>query len=556
MRPKDRMGILSLLAAGLVLIVSGCGGATARRSKVGAPPPLDLVPGERTITIAADRSVGQCYRFWKVGNFNKPYLLLDRKSVEEYRDMAPRVVELNCVYLLGGRDEEHNRWFLGVGEDGKIRTDFTGMIAQLNGALKTGYIPRIVLDNVPYNMSDPPQQSFYGNTAPPKDERIWHQYVQAAVQAMVEAFGPERVGTWWFRVGTEPDLKPGHWAGTREQYLAHYDYTVDAVTQVLPQAKIGPGNILNPARRRSGRRGREKWGLDIIDHIATGTNACTGRKGTRMTVFSCSWYTRVGRPVSLFDKAIGAIRERLNRYPQFADVIVEVGEFAVLGDENRRRLYAGDTTEWSASFYAALADRVYAIDVKQLYEWDHATYGVFHPRGRVIDMLTRMVGGRRLAVSVQKQTESAANCGAIACRRDENLFVLLYNHRPHRRAKVTEKVHLVIQDPRMTAGDAWRLSEWTIDKDWGVWAYAFKADCEAAGVKPLPKAGLYEGSVERLYGQPGIEVFRRNADRYARLAVVPKTIDNLSVSVGDRQLTLDLELSGPSVRLIRLSQEQ
>ena len=525
-------------------------GAPAPAARAEAPAAPDLVPGERTITVDADRAVGTCYSFWAVGNFNKPYLVLDAKSMKEYRNAVPLVTELNLVYFLGGRDEEHNRWFLGVGPDGKVRTDFAGMIAQLKAALDAGYTPRIVLDNVPHAMSDPPQPNFYGNTAPPKDERLWHQYVEAAVRAMVKAFGRETVSRWRFRVGTEPDLRPGHWAGTREQYFAHYDYTVDAVTRVLPEAIIGPGNILNPGSGR-GARSRGRWGLDIIDHAGAGTNACTGKTGTRMTIFSCSWYARVGRPVARFDEAMRAMRDRLGRYRQFADVPVEVGEFAVLHDERGRRLWAGDTTEWSASFYAALADRVYAQGVQQLYEWDHATGGVFHPRGRVIEMLARMAGGRRVAVTVE--AESAANCAAIACRKGDDLFVLLYNHRPRREDTVRENVHLAVQDARMKAGDAWRLSEWMIDRQHGVWAYAFEADCEAAGVKPLPRAGRYEGSPMRLYGEPGREVFRRNADKYARLAAMPMTKENVAVPVGDGGLTLDVEMPGHSVRLLQLS---
>ena len=60
-------------------------------------------------------------------------------------------------------------------------------------------------------MSDPPQENTYGNTAPAKDVRVWGKYVEGAARAMVDAFGRETVARWWFRVGTEPDLAPGHW---------------------------------------------------------------------------------------------------------------------------------------------------------------------------------------------------------------------------------------------------------------------------------------------------------------------------------------------------------
>jgi xylan 1,4-beta-xylosidase len=513
--------------------------------------PPELQPGERAIRIEADRPVGTCYPFWTVGNFNAPHRFIEPGFRESVQMECPFVREVNAVYLLGGRYEGFNEWFQGLEADGSIRVDFTGMVAQLKSVLDCGFTPRVVLDNVPFSMSDPPLMNAFGNTAPPKDERIWHQYVQAAIREMVKAFGRETVGKWSFRVGTEPDLRPGHWAGTKEQYLAHYDHTVDAVTSVLPEVEIGPGNILNPESAGYGPRMGVQWGLDIIDHAATGTNACTGGQGTRMSFFTCSWYGRVGGPVSGFDHAVEAIRSRLSRYPQFANVPVDVGEFAVLADENGRRLWAGDTTEWSASFYAALADHVYARGVRKVYEWDEATMGVLHPRGQVIGMLARMEGGQRLAVDVGGPPDGP--CGAIACGKDGRLFVLLYNHRTWRQAKVPETVHLEILDGRMKQGQTWHLSEWPVDAEHTVWAYAFDADAAAAGLTPLPRAGKYEGSPLRYYGEPGVEVFQKNIATYRKLSELPQTRRDAPLAVADGRASLELVLPGHSVRLLELS---
>lgn len=514
----------------------------------------DLEPGERTITVQGDRPIGECYPFWTVANCNKPQSFLATNHAKNIAKSQPFIRQMNLVYLLGGRYPDQNTFFQGVAPDGRIRADFSGMIAQLKSVHEGGLRPWIVLDNVPYNMSDPPQENTYGNTAPPKDERIWGQYVEAAVRAMIEAFGRTTVANWWFRVGTEPDLTPGHWAGTKEQYLAHYDHTVDAVRRVLPEAKIGPGNVLNPAGGEFATATRRQWGLDIIDHAATGTNAVTGGKGAPMDWFSFSWYGRVGQPLSVFDDAVGAIRHRLDRYPQFADLPLIVGEFAVLHDESGRRLWAGDTTEWAASFYAALANRVYAHKILEVNEWAQTTSGVPHPRTQVIAMLDQMRGGQRLAVDVK--ATSAADCGAIAVRKGNDLFALVYNHRPLRHPKVREGVHLVLCDSRMQAGTTWKLSEWRIDAKHASWAHEFTADCEAAGVRPLPTAGRYEGALQYLYGEPGIAVFRKNREKYARLAAMPKTQDDAPVTVANGQVALDFNLDGHSVRLLRLSPAQ
>ncbi len=511
--------------------------------------PPALTPGERTIDVQADRPIGPCYRFWTVANCNKPSVFLDPQYAHALRKRQPFIRQINAVYLLGGRYPDKDVWFQGVSADGRVQADFSGLVTELRNMLDADLVPWIVLDNTPYAMSNPPQENTYGNTAPPDDERVWAQYVEAAVRAMVEAFGRQRVAGWWFRVGTEPDLSPGHWAGTQEQYLAHYDHTVAAVARVLPEAKIGPGNILNPAGGEFGTTTRRQWGLDIIDHAAAGTNTVTGQSGTRMDWFSFSWYGRVGQPLSVFDSAVTAIRQRMAPYAQFRDTPLVVGEFAVLHDESGHRLWGGDTTEWGASFYAALADRVYRHRIQQVYEWSQSTMGLLHPRAQVIAQLERMADGQRVAVAVQAASE--ADCAAIACRKGDDLFVLVYNHRHQRRPKVPEKVHLVLHDARMRPGTAWQATETRIDAQHGTWAHAFAADCAAAGIKPLPGAGRYEGSLELSLGKPGVALFRKNLERYARLAVLTDEPQRVKIDAG--QCRLDFDMEGHSVRLLKFT---
>ncbi|MBN2451244.1 MAG: hypothetical protein JXR77_12695, partial [Lentisphaeria bacterium] len=492
--------------------------------------PAEMTPGDRTVTVDATREVGTCYAFWTVANCNEPHRFTD----EAYRRgcrARPFIRQVNAVYLLGGRYRDQNVWYAGLDAHGRLEVDFRGLIDQIRGMLDVGYTPWIVLDNVPYAMSDPPREHTYGNTAPPADVTVWARYVEAAVQAMVDAFGAERVASWWFRVGTEPDLNPGHWCGTREEYLRLYDHTVAAVTRVLPGATIGPGNILNPAGGQFGTRSTGNWGLDIIDHCGAGRNHATGAVSTQMDWFSSSWYGRVGQSLDAFDDAVARVRERLDRYPRFAHTPLIVGEFAVLHDERGRRLWAGDTTEWAASFYAALAARVYAHGIRHVYEWAATTAGLYHARAHVIAMLERVVGSPRLAVTVEAR--SSADAGALAFRQGESLCLLLYNHRPLRQPKVPETIHLVVRDPRLTGGSTWRLSEALLDAEHGVWTHAFEADCAEAGIEADPTAGAHEGSIGRTYGEAGVALFRRNLGTYRALAEVPTVRVDEPVTVGD-----------------------
>jgi len=74
----------------------------------------DMPADSLEFAIDGDSDVGGCSAFWRVVNWNKPYRLLDPGSIAALRGHVPFVHALNCVYLLGGRDPEHNCWFLAA----------------------------------------------------------------------------------------------------------------------------------------------------------------------------------------------------------------------------------------------------------------------------------------------------------------------------------------------------------------------------------------------------------------------------------------------------------
>ena len=515
-------------------------------------PPRELQPGQRRIVVDGDGSQGECYNFWSVSNYTSQHMFADPQYPEIAKRDKPFMQYVNCVRLLGGRHDGRNAWFQGIDANGDPICDFSGMIQYLRGIQDAGYAPRIVLDNIPTAMSEPGELAKYGNTRPAKDLKVWHEYVRRAVQAMVDAFGVQTVSSWRFRVGTEPDLNPGHWQGTKEEYLRHYDCTVDAVCSVLPDAEVGPGNILNPAHAdRVNGAGQKPWGLDIVDHCAVGTNTWTGAVGTRMCFLECSWYGAVGRSIDSLDVAIQRMRDRLGRHPQLADLPVSIAEFAILQDEHGRRLFSGDITEWGASWYAAVAERVYDLDVQQVHEWAEATAGILHPRTHVIGMLERMQGGQRLPVAVD--TVGAARAGALGCVKDGCYYILLYNHRPWRTPSIPEQIDLTLKAKRLSSADKWTVSEWGIDKDHGVFAHQLYADCEQAGIPPLPDSPIYGGNVALRFGSAVHKVLAQNRSKYAQLARPAELRRDEPLPVTDGAVRLTIEMPGHSVRLLVIS---
>ena len=600
------------------------------------PRPIpELLPGEWAIAIDADNTVGECYNFWSIDNFTSEDMFADPAMRAPTAQRHPLMKYVNCVRLVGGRSDGKNVFFLGQDENGELICDFRLLHEYLDGMIRWGYTPRLVLDNVPNALSRSTEFHTYGNTDPPKDFEVWERYVELLMRSLVERFGEDVVRSWRIRVGTEPDLYPGHWSGTREEYFRHYDHTVAAVCRVIPDADVGPGNILNPAKKSHTPSDRNQWGLDIIDHAATGVNYVTGdfdadaaindgaalndrtassdgwvgikKTGTPLRHFSCSWYGRVGESIDSFDVAIARIRERLAQYPQFASIPVEVAEFSVLTDEQGRRMHGGESTEWSASWYAAVAERVYALDVAQVHNWGavwrefqfidadavihgrtdlngrtslHRRIGVKYPRFHVMTLLEQMEGGRRLQCDVEGTSQ--ARCGAIACRKDGKLYILVFNHRPMRTPKIVESVTIEITDARMQStlidADAaihgradlngridlhrrigvnqpWTLSQWEIDADHSTFIHAFHADCEAAGMiadPTVPEFGAGGAMFDR-YGPASRELLSRNLEEYLALSRLIQTKDGVSISVDDGSLQLMTQMPGHSVRLIELT---
>lgn len=513
--------------------------------------PKALTPGHRTVTVHADDTVGECYNFWSISNTTSQYQFADPDYCKTIARTRPFTKYIQCVRLIGGRNDGKQCFFLGLDENGEPRYDFALLKTYLRGIVNCGYTPRIVLDNVPTAMSEPGEMHTYGNTKPPLDYELYHDYIENIAKVMVEEFGLETVTSWRIRVMTEPDLDPGHWEGTKEEWLRLYDTAVDAVLRVVPDADIGPGNILDPSRPHT--KLKKQWGLEIIDHAATGRNYYTGKTGTRLRYFSCSWYGRVGRSIENFDVAINKMRKRLDKYPQYRGLPIEIAEFCVLNDERGKRLWGNDASEWGGSFIASIANRAWRLNVAQIHQWSVSCAGMPTPYTHVLTMLEKMVGGQRLRV--ETKAESEADCSAVACRQGDRLLVMVYNHRAPRSPKINEGVTLNVRDKRMKKGAEWRVSEWLTDKDHGSYIRRLYEDCEKAGLEVLPQAPMFGGTPARRFG-PGVNtVLAANNVDYKQVSAMPQTRDGDVIKTGNGSVALELDMTGHSVRLLELVSE-
>ncbi|WP_240625974.1 GH39 family glycosyl hydrolase [Spirosoma pollinicola] len=113
---------------------------------------------------------------------------------------------------------------------------------------------------------------YTGWAYPPKDYKKWSELVYQWVKHSVARYGQKEVESWYWELWNEPNI--GYWKGTVDEYIKLYDYTADAVKRALPTAKMGGPEVTGPGSESSARFFRA-----FMDHIASGTNAATGKKG-------------------------------------------------------------------------------------------------------------------------------------------------------------------------------------------------------------------------------------------------------------------------------------
>jgi xylan 1,4-beta-xylosidase len=503
------------------------------------------------ITVEADNVKGEIYNLWDVRVINAPerwgkkgYAQSVRKSSSE------RIKYIMNVRSLGGKHNNECEWYKGIDKKGNIICDFEPFIDYMKEQLSVDFTPRIVLDNVPNAMNEAPKY-LYGNCSPPDDYDIWFQYIQQFVQTLVNEFGMEEVSKWQFRVGTEPDLYPKHWAGTRDEFFKHYDYTVAAVESVIEDPIIGPGNMLMYNGTQNTKGGR--WGFDMLKHCAEGTNYYTGKTGTQIDYFSQSVYAWAPKPFA-YEENMQRYKVELAKYPELKDIGYEIHEYGELMEALSRGDALGQT-EWFAGLYAHTVDVSYNYGCNKVFNWGGV--GGDSPRSRVVDCLVQMENGER--VNVIKDKEKILKFGSIAAWKDGDLHLLVYSHRDDPGQDAENEIKLSVVGDRIAQNDKWTINQEYFDRENGVAIYDIYKDIEATGITPLDSTFFLTRTLTQKYGKKNdaavSEILKVNEQKYNKLKQLKKVRVNEEIIQSNGKIDLVLTLKGSGFHFITLSSQ-
>jgi len=109
---------------------------------------------------------------------------------------------------------------------------------------------------------------------PPTDYTKWGDLITAWATHENGRY-PNVATSWLWELWNEPDNS--YWHGTFAEYAKLYDYTEAALHGVMPTAQLG-----GPAVASAG----SSYVSQLLQHCATGTNAVTGKTGTRLDLIS------------------------------------------------------------------------------------------------------------------------------------------------------------------------------------------------------------------------------------------------------------------------------
>jgi len=109
---------------------------------------------------------------------------------------------------------------------------------------------------------------------PPTDYTKWGNLITAWATHVNTRY-PNVAASWQWELWNEPDI--GYWKGTFAEYAKLYDYTESAIHGVIPTAQVG-----GPAVAGAG----SSFLSQFLQHCSTGTNAVTGKTGTRLDLIT------------------------------------------------------------------------------------------------------------------------------------------------------------------------------------------------------------------------------------------------------------------------------
>lgn len=382
--------------------------------------------------------------------------------------------------------------------DGRPVYDWKVLDEIMDTFVKSGSRPYVEIAFMPEALSSKPQPYIAdtpakiggGASYPPKDYQKWYELIRAWAARSKERY-PGCEKTWVWELWNEPDIV--YWRGSIEEYCKLYDYTEAAIHEVMPGAIVGGPDVAG---------GGSELFIQFMEHCVGGTNAVTGKTGTRVDLLSFHAKGRTDFIEGHVQMDLGVNLQRIQtgfsniaKMTKLRDKPVVIGECDPEGWAARSSKLFPANGYRNGSAYAAyevavikhtldLARRAgvnlqgiltwaFMFDEKEYFEGFRtlATNGVHKPVLNAYKMLGRLRGGRVPATSggavgldgiLARGVRHKADIDVLATATDGSVQAILWNYHDNMVAAEPARVKLSVKVPGTMSGQA-RLRHWRID---------------------------------------------------------------------------------------------
>lgn len=213
----------------------------------------------QNVTIDVSAAAHPFPHFWeKTFGSGRAILTLRESYRNDLRDVK-KVTDFQYVRF-------HNIFHDEVGvyhedADGNPIYNFSYVDQIYDGLLENGIRPFVEISFMPKKLAlrqDVHPFWYKQIVSPPKDYKKWDDLIHAFAQHLLDRYGAEEVGQWYFEVWNEPNID--FWSGDPKQstYFELYDHTARALKIVDPKLRVG-----GPATSSA------HWVDDFLRHVSS-----------------------------------------------------------------------------------------------------------------------------------------------------------------------------------------------------------------------------------------------------------------------------------------------
>jgi xylan 1,4-beta-xylosidase len=291
-------------------------------------------PESVNIQVRADQPQGTISPIWNYFGYDEPnytYAANGKKLLGELAALGPAPAYVRVHNLLTTGDGTASlKW----GSTNVYTEDAAGhpvyswtildrlfdtfQKAGIKPLVEIGFMPQALSTHPePYRHNFPQGSIFTGWAYPPKDYQKWSEIIFQFVRHLRERYGDAEVRTWLWEVWNEPDID--YWQGTPQEYFKLYDFSVDAILRVLPEARVGGPDSTGPASPKAAQFLRS-----FLDHCAHQPNFVSGKRGSQLDFIS---FHPKGSPKWQSDHVQMGIARQLFAIEQGFQIVASFPEF-------------------------------------------------------------------------------------------------------------------------------------------------------------------------------------------------------------------------------------